>query len=263
MLKSLALTVLFTLAGVSLYMLALQDKMIFHPVVSDSYLLERYRSHERSFQANGYQLQAWEFDNPNASSPYTLFYFGGNAEDVMHNFPDFSKLGVSKAFYFSYRGYGASEGKPSQKAFYEDALALYDQITGREDIAKESVVVAGRSLGSSVATYLSSQRQVANVILITPFDSIKAVAQAIFPFLPVKWFLRHPFPSDQYAKLNSTNALMMVAEQDEIIGTKHSKALFEIWQGNKTWQTFLGMGHNDIHLHPEFYSTIREFIEKG
>lgn len=260
MLKSLALVIVLTFAGASLYMFALQDKMIFHPVVSDRNLLEHYRPQERSLRANGYQLQAWEFDNPSASNPYVVFYFGGNAEDVMHNFPDFPRLDVRKAFYFSYRGYGASEGKPSQQAFYEDALGLYDQITSREDVAAESIVVVGRSLGSSVATYLSSKRAVAKVVLITPFDSIRAVAQAIFPLLPVKWFLRHPFPSDQYARGNATNALMMVAEQDEIIGVKHSKALYEQWSGDKEWQIFPGVGHNDIHIHTEFYPQIRKFL---
>ena len=261
MLKSLALFILLTLAGVNLYMFALQDQMLFHPVVSDTQLLENYRSQELFFRVNNHQIQAWEFDNPTVSKPDVLFYFGGNAEDVMHNFPDFPKLGVRKAFYFSYRGYGGSEGEPSQQAFYEDALVLYDQITSREDVDKESVVVVGRSLGSAVATYLSAHRKVAKVVLVTPFDSIQAVAQSAFPFLPVKWLLRHPFPSDRYASDNATSVLMMVAERDEVIGVTHSKALYDKWMGSKEWLVFPGMGHNDIHLHGDFYPQIRKFLE--
>ena len=95
----------------------------------------------------------------------------------------------------NYRGYGRSEGAPSEAAISADALLVYDRLAGREDIDAERIVVFGRSLGSGVAVPLAARRPVHAVILVSPFDSLRRIAKKTYPFVPVPTLLRHPFDS--------------------------------------------------------------------
>lgn len=121
-------------------------------------------------------------------------------------------------------------------------------------------LVLGRSLGSGVATYIAAHKPVSNVILVTPFDSVESLASEAFPWLPVRWILRHPFPSVEYARSIDKPLLMLVAAADEMIPTRHSETLFQAWQGEKHWRFLQAAGHNNIQLHPDYYPAIQAFV---
>ncbi|MDX1696508.1 MAG: alpha/beta hydrolase, partial [Ketobacteraceae bacterium] len=148
------------------------------------------------------------------------------------------------------------------KALYEDSLTIHDTLLER-GVNPDQVVLLGRSLGSAPATYLAAHRPVAKVILVTPFDSLENLASAMFPLLPVKWILNHPFPSLSWAPDIEVPLLMLVAARDEVIPTTHSEKLFNAWGGQKHWQLLQGVGHNDIQMHPDFYPAIRHFLAEG
>lgn len=153
-----------------------------------------------------------------------LLYFGGNAEDVSVSLPEFAVAFPEHAIYLMhYRGYGGSSGKPSEQALVADALALYDQLQSNHS----DITVIGRSLGSGVAVQLAAQRKVAQLVLITPFDSLSALASRQFPFFPVPWLLKDSYKSVEYAPAINSPTLLLVAEQDEIIGHAHSEALHQ------------------------------------
>lgn len=242
-------------------LLSFQDKLIFYPIDARNPQYARYQSHEFFIQSAGHKIQGWAFENPNVKNQKVLVYFGGNAEDVTYNFQDIERFGARKLYFFNYRGYGKSQGKPSQKALYEDGLSIYDYLTSQQGVLAKDILLLGRSLGSAVATYVAAERKVSKVILVTPFDSLKSLAGSLFPWLPVKWLIRHPFPSDFYAKNINTPLLMLVAEQDEVIPNRHSQALFDVWQGEKRWELLKGVGHNDIQLHSSYYSQIAGFVQ--
>lgn len=244
-------------------LLAFQDNMIFYPTEADNPNFPRYQRQEISLESHGFHIQGWEFQNPDVDNNATLLYFGGNAEDVTQNFADIQQFAARRLFFFNYRGYGKSGGKPSQQALYQDVLNIYDSLTSQYAVQPEQLVVMGRSLGSAVATYVAAHRPVKQVILVTPFDSLTNIAQSIFPFLPVKWFLNHPFPSVEFAPEINTPLLMIVAANDEVIPTKYSRNLYEKWAGAKQWQRLEGVGHNDLQIHPHYYGLIRRFIEEG
>lgn len=152
-----------------------------------------------------------------------LLYFGGNAEDVSVALPEFAAAFPNHAVYLMhYRGYGGSSGSPSEQALLTDALALFDQLHSKHS----AITVIGRSLGSGVAVQLAAQRKVAQLVLITPFDSLSALAQRQFPLFPVKWLLKDTYHSVAYAPAISSPTLILVAEQDEIIGRAHTEALY-------------------------------------
>ncbi|MBV2129632.1 alpha/beta hydrolase [Arsukibacterium indicum] len=157
-------------------------------------------------------------------SQQALLYFGGNAEDVSVSLPEFAAAFPNHAIYLMhYRGYGGSTGKPSEQALVADALALYDKIQSKHS----EITVVGRSLGSGVAVQLAAQRKVAQLVLITPFDSLRALAAKQFPLFPVKWLLKDSYKSVEYAPAINSPTLLLVAEQDEIIGGAHSEALYQ------------------------------------
>ncbi|MFT3868902.1 MAG: alpha/beta hydrolase [Nibricoccus sp.] len=224
------------------------DKVIF-PAPKPEYLTySKLKAHE--VRLNG--LQGWRIENPQGMD--VGVYFGGNAEDVSLTADLFSNFGFRVSYLFNYRGYGLSEGKPSQRALYEDGLMIHDH-AGADGIP----VIVGRSLGASVAAYVSAHRATKRVVLVTPFQSMTSLVREKAPLL--HYFLRNRFPSDQYARTNQTPMLMVMAENDTLIPNRQTHALFRIWQGPKEYKVIRNAGHNDLHRRPEYVEAIRQFIK--
>jgi pimeloyl-ACP methyl ester carboxylesterase len=229
----------------------LQDQLIFFPQRSppgaQSVFLDA---------ADGTRLHARKIE-PAAGAPLVV-YFGGNAEEVSWMLDEARRRAPGVGWLLvDYRGYGASEGSPSEKALVADALRWFDHLG-----AHERIYVFGRSLGSGVAVQLAAARPVAGVILVTPFDSLVDVGQRHYPFLPVRWMLRHPFDSAARAPGIAAPLLCLVAARDEIIPPAHARRLFDAWKGAKRWVELDGAGHNSTDGAPTFWPAIREFLEK-
>jgi uncharacterized protein len=185
-----------------------------------------------------------------------LIYFGGNAEDVSRRLPSFSTTFPDHALYLlHYREYGGSSGKPSETALFEDAIALFDKVHANH----ANVLVIGRSLGSGVAVYLASQRPVARLVLVTPFNSIQELASQQFPFFPVRWLLLDKFESWKYAKLVNAPTLIIMAEQDEVIPRKSTETLLKHFRNNVASIKILSStSHNTVSDNPEYIYLLRE-----
>jgi pimeloyl-ACP methyl ester carboxylesterase len=146
--------------------------------------------------------------------PGAVLYFGGNGEDVSASLPSLAAAYPGRALVLlHYRGYGGSGGRPSEAAIMGDARALFDHVQALHP----DVIVVGRSLGSGVAVRLASERPVARLVLVTPFDSLQALAQAQFRLFPVRWLLQDKFESWRYAPQVRAPTLIVAAEHDEVI----------------------------------------------
>ena len=197
----------------------------------------------------------------NPGKEQALIYFGGNAESVgysseriAHDFPHYT------AYLVNYRGYGGSSGEPSEKALFADALALYDQIKNRH----KQISVAGRSLGSGVAAYLSAQRKVDKLALITPFDSIESVAKERFAFYPVSMMLKDKYDSRHYMeKTTAKKILILLAGNDKVVPRDHSMRLIEVLPKKKTKVVTIDQkGHTSISDNERYYEVLRNFFGK-
>jgi pimeloyl-ACP methyl ester carboxylesterase len=210
--------------------------------------------------SDGAHLQGWKIKNEKPTTDAIGLYFGGNAEDVSLSADILLNIGFATVYLFNYRGYGLSEGKPSQKALYNDALEIHNYISTVEkvDLGKK-LVLLGRSLGASVSVFVSAQRTVHRVILITPFNSLSSLLKEKFPHFPLNWFLKHPFPSDGFAKTNETSMLMILARNDTLIPNTNSLCLYHLWKGVKQLVFIEDAGHNDLHLSERYIEEIREF----
>lgn len=187
-------------------------------------------------------------------------YFGGNAEEVSYMAGLASRLPGWSLLAVNYRGYGGNSGNPSERALCADALAIYDWAARRPDVDPARIAAIGRSLGSGVAVYLATERPIAALVLVTPYDSLRAVAGRHYPFLPVSLLLKHPFDSIGRASRISTPVLVLAAGRDDIIPSEHAQALFARWHGPKIWREFSGAGHNDIDADSGYYEAIAAFL---
>jgi dipeptidyl aminopeptidase/acylaminoacyl peptidase len=218
--------------------------------------------------ADGTRLHGW-LVRPREPQPAPLvLYFGGNAEEVswmleaVGNPARGETPGVAWLL-VNYRGYGASEGKPSERALVADALALHDRARQLPGIDAGRLFVFGRSLGSGVAVALAAQRAPHGVILVNPYDSLGAVAGHYYPYLPVNWMLKHRFDSIAHAPALRAPLLCLIAERDEVIPPVHGERLYEAWGGPKRKLLLAGAGHNDTDMAPGFWPEVRAFLAGG
>ncbi|HWH17772.1 MAG TPA: hypothetical protein VNT77_05460 [Allosphingosinicella sp.] len=151
---------------------------------------------------------------------------------------------------FHYRGYRPSGGRPSAAALIEDAPLLYDLV--RERLRPDRLVAVGISLGSGVAAGLAVRRPLDGLILVTPFDSLEAVARDQFPWLPVALLLRHDLRSADYLKASAVPVAIIAAEHDEVIPPPRTEALRRAVGNLVLSATIPGTRHNDIAYHPRF-----------
>jgi pimeloyl-ACP methyl ester carboxylesterase len=188
-----------------------------------------------------------------------VLYFGGNAEAVTYSLPELDAAFPTHALYLMhYRGYGGSGGRPSEAALVADAHALLDRV--RVAQRGGDIVVVGRSLGSGVAVQLAAgrPRDIGRVVLVTPYDSLVALAARFYPVFPVRWLLRDRYDSARHAPQIDAPTLLIAAEHDEVIPREHAEALAARFRaGLATLRVVDGVGHNDISQSPEYMRLLR------
>jgi hypothetical protein len=193
------------------------------------------------------------------SGPKALIYFGGNAEDVSTSLESFSKAFPDHAlFLMHYRGYGGSTGHLSEQANHSDAIALFSHVYALHP----DVAVIGRSLGSGVAIRVAAETPASRLILVTPYDSIEAIAAAEYPFVPVRWLLLDRYESWKYAPGIKCPTRIIAAENDEVIPRASTeKLLARFHSGIASMTVIEGVGHNDIAAQGEYIRTIRAALQ--
>lgn len=240
----------FMVAGL-LYLM--QDKLLYSPsdAVAHDYT-------EKLIESEGLNLKVVVL---NEGKEKGLLYFGGNSESVLslaekraENFSDYT------VYLVNYRGYGGNSGKPSKEALYADALVAYDTFKKEHT----EIFLMGRSLGSGVASYVASQREVKKLVLITPFDTLVNVVQSKYPMYPIEWMLKDKYDNvENLSKAKETEVLVVIAEGDKVIPNEHSMALVDTLDKSRTRVELIeGFGHNNLQKFEGYYERIRGFLDK-
>jgi pimeloyl-ACP methyl ester carboxylesterase len=187
--------------------------------------------------------------------------FGGNAwngQDVaeyLHElFPHHDVVA------FHYRGYAPSTGSPSAEALIADAPVVYDAAVER--IKPAHVVAVGFSIGTGVAATLATKRTLDGVILVTPFDSLKSVAQSMMPWLPIGPFFNHEIDAAEALRNAPVPVALIAAERDEIVPADRTEALRKAAANVVFDRTIARSGHNDIYARSEFHDAMREALDQ-
>lgn len=228
------------LVGVGLYVVALvylyltQESSIFNAKAAKFGLFTCKECQEISLgREDGIQLSG---KGRFGKSSRLLLYFGGNADDATTILKYLDSQLDTQVVAFNYRGYGLSSGQPTQERLFGDALAIYDAYAkGKE------VIVMGRSLGTGIAVYLASMRPVEHVILITPFDSIRAIAKRKYPYFPIDWLIRHPFDSIKYAPSIDSKVSVVEVVNDSVVPNANTDNLLKAM--------------SNIHMHIKLHNT--------
>ncbi len=203
-------------------------------------------------------LKVWHIPG---SSDRAFIYFGGNAEDVALNIPQFKRLFPQYSIYLhNYRGYGGSTGKASETALFSDAGALYDYVKTKH----REISVIGRSLGTGVAVYLASIKEVSRLVLVTPFDSMVNLARNYYFLVPVSLLLKDKFDSLRRAGRLVTPTLVLIAEYDEVIPRKRADSLVSALKQEMTGvEVIKGAGHNTIGSSPQYEKALSVFLDQS
>jgi len=248
--------------GLPLVVYLLQDRLLFHPYplheAQRAEILKRHPAVEEVFiESDGYKLHAWHLKAPGGAP--LILYFGGNAEDVSWMIDDArSEAPRASWLLVSYRGYGASEGSPSAASIAADAVKWHDYAL--KEFRPSQIFAFGRSLGSGAAVRLAAERPLSGVILVTPFDSLSALAKRYYWYLPVGLLLRHRFDSVDLAPKITAPLLCLAAAQDSLIPPEHARRLFDAWAGPKQWVLLAGADHNSTDGLPAFWASIKAFL---
>ncbi len=207
--------------------------------------------------SDGIRLSAVWLPNPKATC--TILFSHGNAEDLRRDLPYLQELRNAgfNVFGYDYRGYGRSEGKPSEHGLYRDIEAAYDYLVGPLRIAPARILVHGRSIGSGPSVYLVTKKPAAGLILESAFTSAFRV--------PIPFRL---FPFDQFPNLKRLSQiycpiLFIHGTRDSIIPIRHGKKLYESYRGPKEFLWVEGADHNDLFAtDPDGYlQAIRDFAQ--
>jgi hypothetical protein len=187
--------------------------------------------------------------------------FGGNAwnaQDVaeyLHElFPDHDVVA------FHYRGYPPSTGSPSAEALIGDAPLVYDFAVKR--LKPKRVMAVGFSIGSGVAAELGSKRKLGGLILVTPFDSLRAVAQSMYPWLPIGPIFHHEIDAAAAIEQTHVPVAIIAAQHDQIVPPDRTAALRTRVPNLVFYRTVAGAGHNDIYARSDFQQTMREALDR-
>ncbi|HVI05309.1 MAG TPA: alpha/beta hydrolase [Sphingomicrobium sp.] len=187
--------------------------------------------------------------------------FGGNAwngQDVAEYLHELYPGHEVVAFH--YRGYAPSTGEPSAEALVADAPLVYDAAveTGKPD----HVMAVGFSIGTGVAAQLAARRNLDGLILVTPFDSLKAVAQSMNPWLPIGPFFRHEIDASTALQGCQVPVTMIAAQRDEIVLPERTDALRQTVSNLVFDRTILEADHNDIYARSEFHDAMHEALDR-
>lgn len=247
-----AVLLLLAYLGLCALLYSKQRDLIYYPG------LTRIAAQETDFSLvrDDVTLRGWRI-NPGRSD--AILYFGGNAEGLDSSRDDFRTLFPDSTVYLlAYRGYGASGGTPDEAALFADALALFDHANAQHPEGSLSLV--GRSLGSGVASYVAAQRPVRKLVLVTPFDSLAAVAQSHYPMFPVRWLMQDRYESTRYLPRYTGPLLVLRAGRDEVVPPRNTDRLLAALPRKPQVIDFPQAGHNDISDDPDYARALGDFL---
>lgn len=210
-----------------------------------------------SITDQGLTLRGWVLNPGQADA---VLFFGGNGDAVEKLRDLLAQWAPRRTMYLlAYRGYGASDGSPTEQGLFADALALYDAVHDHHG----HVAAIGRSLGTGVAAYLAAQRPLQRLVLITPYDSIARVAQHDYPIFPASLLLRDKYESWRYAPRVHCPVLMIEAGDDGVIPADSTARLRAAFNPPPRFVRVDGAGHNTIMRRPETGTAISAFLNSA
>jgi uncharacterized protein len=211
--------------------------------------------------ADGTRLHGWYVPKKDARA--AVLFCHGNAGnitgrayilEILHN-----RVGVSTLI-FDYRGYGRSEGKPSEAGVLADARAARRWLANREKIAESDVVLMGESIGGAVAVDLAARDGARALVLESTFNNLPDVAAYHYPMLPVRWAMRTRLDSETKIGAYHGPLLQSHGNADTIVPLEFGQRLFAAANQPKQFLLYPGHDHNDP-MPAQYYDRLAAFLD--
>ena len=215
--------------------------------------------------SDGAELHGWFVPG---SSRVTILWFHGNAGNISHRLDNLKLLHdelKASVFLFDYRGYGRSQGTPSESGTYLDAEAAIAYLGSRGDGSLDRVIYFGRSLGAAVAVEMGVRHPPYALILESAFPSVPYMARRLYPFFPIWPFLHTQYDSQSKIGKLYVPVLMLHGEDDDTVPIEAAERLFEAATDPKHFYTIYGAGHNDTYRGggEDYFDALRLFLESN
>ncbi len=211
---------------------------------------------------DGHTIHGWFV--PHDSAWATHVFCHGNATNISHRLEILRMFHSLKlnVFLFDYRGYGRSDGKPSEQGTYRDAMAAWRYLVEERGIPADQIIIHGQSLGGGVASWLASRVTPKALIIESSFTSIPDIAKKFYPFLPVKLLSKYQYSTKNRIKKISCPILIIHSPEDNLIPYSHGRRLYELANPPKQFVEIKGP-HNSGFIESEgiYMGGISDFFE--
>jgi uncharacterized protein len=216
--------------------------------------------------SDGVKLAAWFVPAEEGKERGVLLFCHGNAGNMSHRIDTiflYRQMGLS-VLIFDYRGYGLSEGSPSEEGTYCDARAAWDYLTQERGVDPSRIVVFGRSLGGAIAGRLASEKHPGAAILESTFTSVPDLGAKLYPFLPVRLLSRFSYNTLELVGELGCPLLVIHSEDDQMIPFSQGEALYNAAAMPKQFLKIHG-GHNEGYFlsEREYTRAVRAFLEES
>ncbi|HEX7082367.1 MAG TPA: alpha/beta hydrolase [Gammaproteobacteria bacterium] len=245
----------------------LQHRLVYLPEVPSRAILRTPHDIGLAYEdvilrtADGVALHGWFV----SGGDRVLLFLHGNAGNISHRLESidvFHGLGLS-VLIIDYRGYGASEGRPSEHGTYRDADAAWRYLTETREVPPSDIVIFGRSLGGAIAAYLAARTSPGALIVESAFTSIPDLAAELYPWLPARWLSRFDYPTRRFVAEAECPVLVVHSRDDEITPFHHAEAIFAAARDGRALVELAGT-HNEAHIRSErqYIAALRAFLEE-
>ncbi|MDW8465753.1 MAG: alpha/beta fold hydrolase [Chloroherpetonaceae bacterium] len=211
--------------------------------------------------SDGVKLHGWWVPVPHARATVLLCHGNsGNVSYQLDQIKAFHQLSLH-VFTFDYRGFGQSDGQPSEDGLYRDGKAAWSYLVEQKHILPEHIIIFGHSLGGGVAAWLSKEVKAGAVILQATFTTMKQIAKCFYPYFPLRKIMRSRY--DNLAHIAQANCPVLVihSPDDEVVPFEHGKRVFEAAKSPKEFLQ-VRYGHDDAIHSPNYLSGIKAFLDK-
>ena len=194
---------------------------------------------------NAWLVKSSSRREPTGTQRGTLIFCHGNAGNIgdrLEKILLFHQMGLN-ILIIDYRGYGKSQGQPSEAGIYKDAVAAYDYLLTRQDIDRSRIIGYGESLGGAVAVDLGTKRNLAALIIDSSFTNAADMAKTIYPFIP-SFLLGTKLDSAAKVRAVTIPKLFIHSRADEIVPFRLGERLYQAAAQPKEFLELSG-GHND------------------
>ncbi|AIF81035.1 hypothetical protein I862_02360 [endosymbiont of Acanthamoeba sp. UWC8] len=248
--------------GVMGYIYLNQRTLLYHPE-QEMIGLESYNmpGTEEIFLTtkDGVKIQAW-YKKPDTGKEMVIFYHGnsGHIPQRIDKLKELNAMGYGFIIP-AWRGFGKSEGFPTEKGILNDAEATIEFIK-KEGYDLKKVIVIGESLGTGVATQMAAKHEFKGLLLITPYTTIQDRASEIYFYIPVKYLLKDNFDTINNISKVKVPVIIIHGDNDEIIPHTHSLKIIEKVNEPKKLIIYPGINHTNYDSKTVF-TEMRNFFK--